>query len=133
MEVKFITDNNGIHYLAIKSNVNYIDEPILGKCNNIDSMPYEMMYITDILSISKSVYCDGIWPEGSVLRILASNSSELYTPRIPEHILSKCSNGDMVDIEGLMFKKSVGPNRYDAETFYPEVNSRGYIIGSKID
>ena len=51
---------------------------IIGRCNNIEKMPWEVMKVTSKLKHSKNpLCCDGIWPDGSEIRIEATTDPNL--------------------------------------------------------
>lgn len=52
-------------------------EYIIGKCNNIDSMPYQLLRITDIMPISKSICSKGVWTDGSEMKIIGTSTPML--------------------------------------------------------
>jgi hypothetical protein len=73
---------------------------ITGKCNNIASFKTEVMEVSDIMPMSKSVYCKGIWTDGSEMKIEASSDHELGLPLIDQDFIEAYvkSKGEIKDV-----------------------------------
>ena len=56
-----------------------IGDIVLGRCNNRQSVQLEPMKVSDIMTHSKSIYCEGIWTDGSAMKLIASNVPGYYS------------------------------------------------------
>lgn len=80
-KVRLINDE---YYVTTKDWVYSESDIILGKCNNIQSLDFEVLTVTDIMPHSKSICCNSIWTDGSEEKILFTTDKELILKGISE-------------------------------------------------
>jgi len=61
-----------IKLVVVSTDTPVMSNYIIGKCNNIPSMPVEIMKVTAVMPHSKSICCEGIWTDGSEQKIIAA-------------------------------------------------------------
>lgn len=67
-------------YTTSKNEEIKLNNWIVGKCNNIEIMRFQLLQVTNIMPISEAICCNGIWTEGSEQKIIASTNPELKLP-----------------------------------------------------
>jgi len=108
-----------------------LGDKIVGKCNNIETMPLEILTVSDIMPYTKSIFCEGIWTEGSERKIIASyppikspNPLKSGIPIIDSEFVkawpyNQISEVD-VDMEEVFFEEDYEPLYHDKIKLTPD-------------